>query len=378
MGMINVKLYKEIEGKPVKNRFIEKKIDCLINNEINLKDPTGEFSIKVASGDVIDNKSFGFWEWTSGVGLYGLMKYYRLTRKPETLAIIKRWYDERFKEEPVGKNINTMVQMLTLADLYEETGNRSYLPHLKSWGEWLYTTLPRTEQGAFQHVTYGDLNPNEMWVDTLMMSALPLAKLGKVLHQKEYIQEAKKQFLLHIKYLQDPVTGLFFHGWTFNDRNHFGGAFWGRGNCWATIAIPELLTLLDLQENDAYRQFLVTSLKYQIDALTKYQDETGMWHTLVDDPTSYVEGSATAGFTYGILMALHKHLISGKQYREVAMKGLKALLDNIDDEGGLAHTSAGTPMGETKDFYKHIKCSNMPYGQSMAAMALTEFLSEFY
>ncbi|MCO6546572.1 MAG: glycoside hydrolase family 88 protein [Gilliamella sp.] len=378
MGMINVKLYKEIEGKPVKNRFIEKKIDCLINNEINLKDPTGEFSIKVASGDVIDNKSFGFWEWTSGVGLYGLMKYYRLTRKPETLAIIKRWYDERFKEEPVGKNINTMVQMLTLADLYEETGNRSYLPHLKSWGEWLYTTLPRTEQGAFQHVTYGDLNPNEMWVDTLMMSALPLAKLGKVLHQKEYIQEAKKQFLLHIKYLQDPVTGLFFHGWTFNDRNHFGGAFWGRGNCWATIAIPELLTLLDLSENDAYRQFLVTSLKYQIDALTKYQDETGMWHTLVDDPTSYVEGSATAGFTYGILMALHKHLISGKQYREVAMKGLKALLDNIDDEGGLAHTSAGTPMGETKDFYKHIKCSNMPYGQSMAAMALTEFLSEFY
>ncbi|MCO6531941.1 glycoside hydrolase family 88 protein [Lactobacillus sp.] len=376
--MINVKLYKEIEGKPVKNRFIEKKIDCLINNEINLKDPTGEFSIKVASGDVIDNKSFGFWEWTSGVGLYGLMKYYRLTRKPETLAIIKRWYDERFKEEPVGKNINTMVQMLTLADLYEETGNRSYLPHLKSWGEWLYTTLPRTEQGAFQHVTYGDLNPNEMWVDTLMMSALPLAKLGKVLHQKEYIQEAKKQFLLHIKYLQDPVTGLFFHGWTFNDRNHFGGAFWGRGNCWATIAIPELLTLLDLSENDAYRQFLVTSLKYQIDALTKYQDETGMWHTLVDDPTSYVEGSATAGFTYGILMALHKHLISGKQYREVAMKGLKALLDNIDDEGGLAHTSAGTPMGETKDFYKHIKCSNMPYGQSMAAMALTEFLSEFY
>lgn len=378
MGMINVKLYKEIEGKPVKNRFIEKKIDCLINNEINLKDPTGEFSIKVASGDVIDNKSFGFWEWTSGVGLYGLMKYYRLTRKPETLAIIKRWYDERFKEEPVGKNINTMVQMLTLADLYEETGNRSYLPHLKSWGEWLYTTLPRTEQGAFQHVTYGDLNPNEMWVDTLMMSALPLAKLGKVLHRKEYIQEAKKQFLLHIKYLQDPVTGLFFHGWTFNDRNHFGGAFWGRGNCWATIAIPELLTLLDLSENDAYRQFLVTSLKYQIDALTKYQDETGMWHTLVDDPTSYVEGSATAGFTYGILMALHKHLISGKQYREVAMKGLKALLDNIDDEGGLAHTSAGTPMGETKDFYKHIKCSNMPYGQSMAAMALTEFLSEFY
>lgn len=133
-----------------------------------------------------------------------------------------------------------------------------------------------------------------------------------------------------------------------------------------------------MPEDDAFREYLITTLKYQIDALAKYQDESGMWHTLVDDPTSYLEGSATAGFTYGILMALHKHLISGKKYREVAMKGLKALLDNIDDEGGLAHTSAGTPMGETQEFYKQIKTSNMPYGQSMAPMALTEYLSEFY
>ncbi len=28
----------------------------------------------------------------------------------------------------------------------------------------------------------------------------------------------------------------------------------------------------------------------------RFQDESGMWHTLVDDPTSYVEASATCGF----------------------------------------------------------------------------------
>lgn len=378
MGLIKTKLYKEIDGKQVKSTYIKSKINSLIQNEINLNDPTGEFSIKVASGDVIDNKSFNFWEWTSGVGLYGLMKYYQLTRDETILNIIKKWFDERFKEEPVGKNINTMSQMLTLAMLYEETDNKKYLPHLKNWADWLYTTLPRTEQGAFQHVTYGDLNQNEMWADTLMMSALPMAKLGIVLHKKEYVEEAKKQFLLHIKYLQDPKTGLFYHGWTFNDRNNFGAAFWGRGNCWATIAIPELLNLLDLPRDDAFRQYLIITLKYQIDSLIKYQDSTGMWHTLVDDPTSYLEGSATAGFTYGILLALHNHLISGEKYQEAAMKGLNALLNNITEDGGLKHTSAGTPMGETKDFYKHIKISNMPYGQSMAAMALTEYLYEFY
>ncbi|MBA1395361.1 glycoside hydrolase family 105 protein, partial [Lactobacillus sp. XV13L] len=107
------------------------------------------------------------------------------------------------------------------------------------------------------------------------------------------------------------------------------------------------------------------------------QDQSGLWHTLVDDPSTYVEGSATAGFTFGILKALHEHYIDIK-YREMGLKGIKALLDNIDNTGALAHVSAGTPMGTTKEFYKKIKISVMPYGQSMAILALTEYLKEFY
>ena len=119
------------------------------------------------------------------------------------------------------------------------------------------------------------------------------------------------------------------------------------------------------------------NLQYQIDALKTYQDKSGLWHTLIDDPTSYLEGSATAGFTYGILKAVHNHLVDNS-YREVALKGIDALFANIDENGALAMTSGGTPMGETKDFYKHVKTSVMPYGQSMAELALTEYLKEFY
>ncbi|MDE3283693.1 glycoside hydrolase family 88 protein [Lacticaseibacillus parahuelsenbergensis] len=363
-------------GAYTKNQ-LETKIDLLIDNEIHLSDPTGEFFVKVADGSLIDNKSFNFWEWTSGVGLYGMMKYYQLSRKPEVLKVIKDWFDSHFKEAPVEKNINTMVQMLTLAYLYEETGDRAYLPHLEAWGDWLYYRLPRTEKGGFQHVTYGDLNPGEMWADTLMMSVLTLTKLGKVLKKPEYIQEAKKQVLLHIQFLQDKRTGLWYHGWSFKRRDNFSGAFWGRGNSWITIAFPEILELLNLPEGDAFREFVRMNLQYQIDALKKYQDKSGLWHTLIDDPTSYLEGSATAGFTYGILKAVHNHLIDNS-YREVALKGIDALFANIDENGALAMTSGGTPMGETKEFYKQVKTSVMPYGQSMAELALTEYLKEFY
>lgn len=53
-----------------------------------------------------------------------------------------------------------------------------------------------------------------------MMTVLPLAKIGQVLNRPHYIQEAKKQVLLHIKYLADRKTGLWFHGWTFHGNHN--------------------------------------------------------------------------------------------------------------------------------------------------------------
>ena len=90
-----------------------------------------------------------------------------------------------------------------------------------------------------------------MWDDTLMMSVLPLAKIGLLLDRPHYVEEAKRQFLVHIKYLFDRQTGLWFHGWTFDGRHNFAGALWARGNCWVTIAIPEIIEMLDLPPGDA-------------------------------------------------------------------------------------------------------------------------------
>lgn len=49
------------------------------------------------------------------------------------------------------------------------------------------------------------------------------------------------------------------------------------------------------------------------------QDESGLWHTLLDDPNSYLESSATAGFAYGILKAVRKHYVA-PLYAEVARR----------------------------------------------------------
>ncbi len=53
---------------------------------------------------------------------------------------------------------------------------------------------------------------------------------------------------------------------------------------------------------------------------------------LLDDPHSYLEASATAGFAYGILKAIRKRYV-GAEYTEVAEKAIRGIVRNISPEG---------------------------------------------
>lgn len=251
--------------------------------------------------------------------------------------------------------------------MWEETHDQSYLPWLESWCEWAMHDLERTPFGGMQHRTYANANHNELWDDTLMMTVMPLAKVGKLLNRPNYIEEAKRQFLLHIKYLFDPTTGLFFHGWKFDSSapggvgHNFARGRWARGNAWLTIVIPDFIELLDLPPNDGFRQHLIDTLLAQCQALKSLQQENGMWRTLLDVPESegsYPEASATAGFAYGMLKAARKRYI-GREYEAVALKAIEAVLGNISEDGELQNTSFGTAMGETLQHYKDIPITSV-------------------
>ncbi|KFY08020.1 hypothetical protein V492_06600 [Pseudogymnoascus sp. VKM F-4246] len=356
---------------------VHKAVKLLINNLVNITDTTGEFLLRLPDGRVIDTKGWNDWEWTHGVGLYGIWKYYELTGEEEYLQIIEAWFKNRFEAGGTTKNINTMAVFLTLAYVYEKTGNPTYLPWLDAWAEWAYHDLPRTEFGGMQHMTYLGPNTQQLWDDTLMMTVLPLAKIGKVLNRPHYVAEATRQFLIHIKYLFDTKTGLWFHGWTFEDGGHnFASALWARGNAWVTIVIPEYIELLDLPHGDPIRTHLLDTLTAQSVAIKKVQTPGGLWCTLLsegEDTGSYVEASASAGFAYGLMKARRKRYIGG-EYEEVAVKAVKAVIENIDKDGELKNVSFGTGMGDTLQHYKDIPLTSMPYGQAMAIMALGEWL----
>ncbi|GAF63269.1 putative glycosyl hydrolase [Bacillus sp. TS-2] len=350
-------------------------IDLLMTNLTTIQDDTGEFLLNF-DGLIVDDKSWSVWNWPQGVGLYGIYKYWRSTKDEKALKIVTDWFKQGFEEGVPPKNVNTMAPLLTLAFLYEDTGDKELVPHLEEWAEWVMNEMPRTKEDGLQHMTYGPENKNQLWDDTLMMTVLPLAKIGMLFDRQDYIEEAKKQFMIHIKYLSDRKTGLWFHGWTFEENHHYAEALWARGNCWITIAIPEIIEILELKEGDGFRAFLIDTLNRQVETLAQYQDDSGLWHTLINDRSSYLEASATAGFAYGILKSVHKGYVDSK-YKEVGEKAVQGINSEISSEGALQKVSVGTGMGDTLDFYKEIKITPMPYGQSLAVLALAEYLLDY-
>src|SRR6478609_5184917 len=58
---------------------IRELIERLPGNLVAIEDESGEFLLRLDDGRVIDTKGWAGWEWTHGVGLYGIWQYYNQT-----------------------------------------------------------------------------------------------------------------------------------------------------------------------------------------------------------------------------------------------------------------------------------------------------------
>ena len=313
------------------------------------------------------------WEWPTGVALYGIYKTWQQTGDGAILDYLSGWYEEQLaKPEKPHRNVNTVAPLLALTCLYGETRNAKWLPVIEDWLAWVMNDMPRTEFEGLQHCTAWNKHYQQLWCDTLFMTCLFLAKAGVVLDRPELIDEAEYQFLLHIRYLQDVVTGLFYHGWTFDRRHNFARAFWARGNAWFTAAAIELKDITD-RENAAMRMIRSAWLD-QVNALWKAQRANGLFSTLLDIEETYCETSATAAIAYGVLKGVRLGWLPEEKYREMGMLSANAVLGQIDETGAVQGVSGGTGMGHDLQHYKDIIVTPTAYGQGLTFLMLTELM----
>jgi unsaturated rhamnogalacturonyl hydrolase len=352
----------------IREQSISKQLSLLVNGIANLKND-GRFNEPNLDGTPGDYISFDSWEWPQGVGLFGLVRLWESTRDESLRKLIEAWFDRRIAAGLPQLNINTTAPMLPLALLWSHTKEKRWEEVLHAWADDVMANAPRTPENGFQHVVSDGVNDNELWDDTLFMVALFLACFGSASGRHELVEESKRQFLVHTKYLADPVTGLWFHGWSFNERHNFAKARWARGNAWITAGILEFLEFSRIE--GALKEFFVGTLQAQVETLLRYQAPSGAWHTVLDDDSSYEETSATAGIAYGLLKASRLG-IGTPQWKEAGVRALRSVQNNIDDSGTVLNVSYGTRMGRTLQFYKDIPIQPTAYGQALAMLCLAE------
>ena len=352
---------------------IEEQLNKVVERMMVLKNDGMEEKFPVSLIDI------DCWEWPQGVGLFGLYKYYGISKRQDVLEFLLTWFDNRLEDGISEKNVNTTAPMLTLTYLYELTENEIYYNLIEEWVKWIMDDkgLIRTGAEAFQHMITGNVNDGEILIDTIFMTLLFLARAGKILNRQDCIDEANYQILVHIKYLFDKRTGLFYHGFNFNENHNYGEVHWNRGNSWYTSGIMDYLNEHTIDES--VKKYLLSVYKEQVASYKEHVSlDEGLWHTVLNDSTSYIEISGSAGILFGIMQGIRLGILKGGDYQELIEKALTNIIKYIDSDGTVLNVSYGTPIGNSKEFYKEIPISPMTYGQALMILSLQEAMQEYW
>ncbi|MHC4483965.1 MAG: glycoside hydrolase family 88 protein [Planctomycetota bacterium] len=279
--------------------------------------------------------------WGEGVLMAGMMRAYGLTQDKRYLKFVRNFGNHWYRQG-IGPILHKRGYCghwgpgFAMLMLYEATGDKRYLSLSEEINQFMLDEAERTRDGGLSHFN----GKPQLWVDTLAMCCPVFSYLTGATNRPKLQQEAVRQLEIFAKHLQDPETGLFYHMWdeTSGERTP---SFWGRGNGWVVMSYTEVLK----HEKPAH---LVKAFKKQLTSIVRLQDaKSGLWHTVLDAPDSYLETSASAMFLYGLSQCRNFNIME-LSFTDPILKAWCGLSGQVDAEGRVVDVSAGTgPSGKS-------------------------------
>ena len=310
------------------------------------------------------------WDWPCGVAYYGICEAARATGKTEYLQMVKDRVDEYIDLGLPVWTVNTCSMGHAMLTLAEWTGDPKYTEVAKSKIEYLRKHALRFADNVLQHTVSAKNDfPEQAWADTLMMAGYFMLRAGVMWNDPELIDDALNQYYWHIQYLQDPKNGLWYHGYNNITKDHMSGFYWGRANSWAALTMSKVGSTLP--ECYLYPKYMdiAGSLTEQLQTLKLYQTENGLWRTLIDDPESYEEVSASCAIATAFVQK------GNPLYIKYINKSVRGVLDNITPEGRVLNVSGGTAVMKDRDGYRNIsRAWTQGWGQGLALAFLASVL----
>ncbi|WP_138751158.1 glycoside hydrolase family 88/105 protein [Paenibacillus sinopodophylli] len=309
------------------------------------------------------------WDWPGGVAFYGVAEAYEATGNERYIKLLQEWVDEKLEDGLPKLSVNGVSIGHALISLYRVTDNEKYLDVAIQMAEYLKNDAVRFADGVFQH-TVNDENynfPEQAWVDTMMMAGYFLVRMGHLLDRADYLEDGIKQYHGHEHFLQDETTNLYYHGWDNIAQNHMSSIFWARGNSWAALTMAKALPHIAVQ----HPAFMIIegSMRDQLSTLVRLQDDNGLWHTVLNDDTSYHETSGSAGIATGLFAF-------GSLYNKYIQRSIAGILSRITDDGSVMNVSAGTAVMNDQQGYRDVAHKRVQgWGQGLALAFLAELLN---
>lgn len=257
-----------------------------------------------------------------------------------------------------------------LLQLYEESGEPGLLEAAKKLAA-LNASFPLNAFGARMHRP--DLSGwrKQIWVDCMDVDAPFLARLGRITNNESYLEQGLNEILGYARALQvesDAETdGLFWHG--YEEDCGTNGQLWARGNGWALMGLVE--TLKFLPESNPKRQELLERLNRLSHALRRHQDSTGLWHTVVTEPETYLESTLAVMTAFALHEAFAAGLLDSNEFGGMERKARSGAMQCIANDGALNLVSDATPIGELK-MYATRPFDVFPWGQGPLMLMLAQ------
>ncbi|MCF0130318.1 MAG: glycoside hydrolase family 88 protein [Pseudobutyrivibrio sp.] len=311
------------------------------------------------------------WDWPCGVAYYGISRAYEITKNEKYLNLMKDRIDEYIELGlPKVWTVNACAMGHCLITLFEATKDQRYWDILETKIDYIRNEALRFGDNVLQHTVSANNDfPEQCWADTLFMAAYLLLRVGVIKKDEDMIEDALNQYYWHIKYLQNPDSGLFYHGYNNITKDHMSGFYWGRANAWAAYTMSKVGGILP--EAYLYPKFLeiVGALNEQLSSIKLLQTTNGLWRTILDDDKSYEELSASCGIAAALLNK------GNPLYIKYIKKTIEGLKNNVSADGRVLNVSGGTAVMRDREGYRGIsKDWIQGWGQGLALAFLSAVL----
>lgn len=279
------------------------------------------------------------WNYIDGCMIKAILEMYAITKEDKYLKFADDFIDCKVNADGTIEgydvnelNIDNVNAGKTLFELFDLTGKEKYRKAI----DLVYSQvaqMPRTKEGNFWHK---NIYPDQVWLDGLYMCQPFYMEYETRFHDKKNYDDIFRQFFNVEKNMRDPKTGLYYHAYD-SSRAMFwcdkvtglSQNFWLRALGWFSMALLDTLDKTDASAAGESYEKLKQIFVELMDAMLKYQDESGMWYQIVNYggmDKNYLETSGSSIMAYALLKGVRLGILP-ESYVEYAKKAIDGICD---------------------------------------------------